>query len=849
MKKYRRLRPALRLLVAAALCSAGAALGMLGFATPAAPKGTTTAAVTRTSVPPTLARPEPAQLGMSGSFLTELQRLLSPSEWLASFGHKRALLRRSVTAPQSAAPRGGTLVPVVGEAVIPTVSLPVRDLPVANEFSPWVERPEELRLNNRGPQTPKNPLELDPVLQLAAPAAGTAMPPLGSSFEGMSMAQACGSCFPPDTNGAVGPNHYVQMVNSHFAIYSKTGAVVSPPKAINMLWSSTPNSTCATHNNGDPIVLYDQLADRWLLSQFTVQTGTENYAECIAISQTPDPTGAYWLYQFDESADTFHDYPHIGIWPDGYYMTTNLFPNDALLTSTGAGAWAFERPKMLLGQAARYVYFDETPLATQTYTPGGQLPTCLDGKNPPPAGMPNYIIEVNDANQPNTPPATGLHDEMHIWKFQVDWTNPANSTFGTGSSAPVAKPGFSGQFAGNAGQPNFKVTIADFVPTPCQIENGPNGCSPEKENPPQAPQYLDVLGDRLMHRVTYRNFGDHESLLVQHTVAAVADEAMGGTRNAVRWYEVRNVSMTPAVYQQGTFAPFDPANPLWRWMGSAAIDHSGNIAIGYSSSGPNQFPSLHYAGRLVGDPLNQLAQGEALMFAGLGNEIQTGVFPLRNRWGDYSALTVDPSDDCTFWYTNEYIAANNFILGVDWRTRIGSFRFPQCVAAAPVQLVSAASRKTHGGAGVFDIPLPQSGPRGVECRTGGANGDYTIVFTFATPITSCGTASAGTVHPGSSPNECAVDLTGVPNGQYFTVSLTNVFDNQTNSGNFTATMGVLLGDVTANGVVSNTDVSAIKTQVAAPVTAGNFRDDVNANGVISNTDVSLTKAQVGTTLP
>ncbi|MEY2547388.1 MAG: large repetitive protein [Verrucomicrobiota bacterium] len=780
------------------------------------------------------------------------QPLRASFDWMRSFNAGASERREIAMTAPAGVRRGswsrGSLSPFVSEAATAAVSLPVRDLP---SVSPYTissgQREEEGRLSNRSAPPPPGALEKDPVIQTSVE--GTAaMPSLGVSFEGITNAEGCGTCFPPDTVGAVGPNHYVQMTNSAFAIYSKTGALISAPKAINTLWSSVPNSTCATHNNGDPVVLYDQLADRWMLSQFTVQSGTENYAECIAISQTSDPTGAYWLYQFDESADTFHDYPHLAIWPDGYYMTTNQFSPNAVGFNDGAGAWAFERPKMILGQAARYVYFDETPLATQTYTPGGQLPTNLEGKNPPPTGSPNYFIEVDDENQPNTPPATGLHDGMHIWKFHVDWTTPANSTFGTGSTPPAPKPGFSGQFAGNAGQPNFNVAIADFVRSPCLLENGPNGCSPEKENPPQAPQYLDVLGDRLMHRVTYRNFGDHESLVVQHTVAAVADEAMGGTRNGIRWYEVRNMSGTPSVYQQGTFAPLDPANPLWRWMGSAAMDHVGNIAVGYSSSGPNQFPSLHYAGRLAGDPLNQLAQGEALLFAGLGNEIQVGVFPLRNRWGDYSALTVDPSDDCTFWYTNEYIAANDFILGVDWRTHIGSFKFPQCTVATPA-LLSVASRKTHGGAGTFDIPLPQSGTRGVECRSGGVNGDFTIVFTFQFPVVNCGTSPNGAVQPGLTPNECVVQMTGVPSGQYATASLNGVLDNHSNQGNVSATFGVLLGDTTGDGFVNSSDIAQTKSQSGQFVSISNVREDVSVDGNVNSTDIAQVKSKSGTALP
>ena len=220
--------------------------------------------------------------------------------------------------------------------------------------------------------------------------------------------------------------------------------------------------------------------------------------------------------------------------------------------------------------------------------------------------------------------------------------------------------------AGNAGQPNLIIPIADYVPVPCVDADGPN-CIPQKQIQAQPPEYLDVLGDRLMHRVTYRNFGDHESLVVSHTAQGPADQSGGVARAGVRWYELRNVSTTPTIYQQSTFAPLDPTSlngPLWRWMGSAAMDHSGDIAIGYSASGPNYFPSLHYAGRLAGDPLNELTQGEAVLFQGLGIEVAVPNYLQRNRWGDYSNLTVDPTDDCTFWYTNEYCPVNGPLDGI-----------------------------------------------------------------------------------------------------------------------------------------------------------------------------------------
>jgi hypothetical protein len=748
------------------------------------------------------------------------------------------------------------LVPFVSNAVTPAASLPFRNLPTANPFSAWVEQPEPRTPSNRFPHLPRNPQEADPVLQTTVPIMG--MPGVGTSFEGMNISEACGNCLPPDTNGAVGPNHYVQMVNSSIAVYDKTGATLMTPRPINGLWSVTPNSECFTHNNGDPVVLYDQLADRWMVSQFVVQASTENYAQCIAVSQTADPTGAYYLYEFDESADTFNDYPHLGVWPDGYYMSTNQFPNSTTGT-VAAGAWVFERPKMILGQSARYVFFDETPLAQNcaagncTYTPFGQLPSTLDGKVPPPGGAPNLFVETDDTNTPDAPPAASLHDEMHIWKFHVDWSNPANSSFGVGSSAPAPKPGFPGQYAGNAGQPNFILPIANYLASECQIENGPNDCTPQKLNPPQPAQYLDVLGDRLMHRFVYRNYGDHESLVVNQTVDTSPDPSTGVGRNGLRWYELRNMRTSPAVYQQGTFAPLqDPTNPLWRWMGSVAMDHSGNFAAGYSASGPNQFPSLFYAGRLASDPLGDLTQGEAVLFAGLGIEANTGIFPFRNRWGDYSAITVDPNDDCTFWYTNEYLAPNapTDILPVDWHTRIGSFKFPQCVSPTRVPIISAVSRKVHGTAGMFDVDLPLTGT-GIECRTGGPSGNHQLVVTFAVPVTFTGasTSCGSVMSTSTSANHVTINLTGVPNASRCAVILNGVTDGPSAPGDARVPANFLEGDTTANGAVNSSDISQTQSQSGQGVTSSNFREDVTVNGFINSSDIGVVQSRSGSALP
>ena len=459
-------------------------------------------------------------------------------------------------------------------------------------------------------------------------------------------ASSC-SCLPPDTEGEIGSTQYVQAVNTDFAVYSKTGAVLRTATPINQLWANT-NGECKIHNDGDPVVVYDQLANRWLISQFIAtpsgNAGDDQYGECIAVSTTSDATGSYYLYEFDFGTDVFFDYPKLGVWPDGYYMMANEFPTNSE-TSSGVGVFAFERSKMLQGQAARVVFFDES----QHNPTGGQyigmLPGDLDGSSLPPSGSPNWFAEVDDPSgvPPTTPGDTGF--DLRMWAFHVDWANPANSTFG------------------NNGAPNTTQPVAAFARPQCVYGYG--DCVPQKGGP----QGLDVLGDRLMFRLPYRNYGKYASLVLNHSVHIDSTGRIG-----IRWYEVRIPrGGTPSIYQQGTYAPDDTTtNRLWRWMGSIAEDKSGDIALGYSASGPNDYPSVRYTGRAAGDPLGQMTSAEQTAYTGTGPQTEA-----EGRWGDYSDMTVDPSDDCTFWYTQEYLATDAVVLGT-WRTRIVSFKFPGC---------------------------------------------------------------------------------------------------------------------------------------------------------------------------
>ncbi len=467
--------------------------------------------------------------------------------------------------------------------------------------------------------------------------------------------------FPPDTNGDVGPNYYVQTVNVQYQVWDKSGTSLLGPLNINTIWAGF-GGDCQTHNNGDPIVLYDHLADRWLVSQFAFNlfAGGQGH-QCIAISTSADPTDTWHRYDFQIGQDVLNDYPHFGVWPDAYYMSTNQF-DPGTFAWKGAGELAFERDEMLNGNPAQMIYFQSFPV-NQCF--GGMLPADLDGAAPS-AGTPNYFLEMDDDTF-DCP--SGSNDNIKIWEFHVDWTTPANSTFGL------------------AGQPNVLLDTAPFDSNLC---NYSGNCMKQ----PNTNTGLDPLSDRLMHRVQYRTFGSYATLVTSHTV-----DVNGADRGGIRWYELRkSPPLTEgsqwSFFQQGTWTP-DTDN---RFMPSAAMDSGGNIAVGYSVSSTTTFPSIRYAARLSTDPLNDLSQGETELIAGTGS--QTGVDGNgRGRWGDYSALTVDQTGgsqggtDCDFWYTTEYIQTTG---GATWRTRIGGFTF------APVQCGGGLLAVIH----LISRPLP-----------------------------------------------------------------------------------------------------------------------------------------------
>ena len=586
----------------------------------------------------------------------------------------------------TALPLTGQVGPIERSAVHQDVSLPLSDL-IKNQQGNAAQAPgqavREAEPARRIPLPPglKPADQADPVHQHTAALAPAALAPTsGLGFDGLgngSLGFTVNSA-PPDTNGAVGLTQYVQWVNSSFAIFNKsTGALISGPTPGNTLWSGF-GGGCQTNNDGDPIVLYDKQANRWVFAQFSVSTTP--FLQCVAVSTTSDATGAYNRYSFQYS--NFDDYPKMGVWSDAYYTTFNMFNGN---TFVGADLCAYNRTAMLNGQPATQVCFQ------QGSSVGGVLPSDLDGATLPPAGSPNYLLFFGTNN-------------LNLLKFHVDFTTPANSTV----TGPTAIP------------------VSAFTP----LCNG-GTCVPQSGTT----QQLDSLADRLMYRLAYRNLGTHESLVVNHSVAA-------GSGGGVRWYELQNPNGSVSVAQQSTFAP----DTKFRWMGSIAMDQAGDMAMGYSTSSSSSNPSIAFTGRLATDPSSTM-QSETVIVNGTGS--QTGNL---SRWGDYSAIQVDPSDDCTFWYTTEYIKTTG---SFNWNTRIANFKFPSCGGVADYSLSASPNSLTivQGNSGASTITVtPSNGFNGsVSLSASGLPAGVTASFnpasttsTSTLTLTASSTATTGT---------------------------------------------------------------------------------------------------------
>lgn len=440
-----------------------------------------------------------------------------------------------------------------------------------------------------------------------------------ANFQGLDF-NSFGSGFPPDTVGDVGPNHYVQAVNTAFGVYNKSGTRLLG-LSFNTLWSGVGTTLCNGSNRGDPTVIYDPQNNRWIVADFAF-TGTGTavpFYECLAVSQTSDPTGLYWLYAIrtdDASHPWFADYPKMGIWNDGLYMTANMFNSGSFQE---ARVWAFNLGDMYAGAPLRNVVIDMN--STSNFS---MLPSNFRG-TPPPAGRENIIIAESSTSF-----------AFNLYKFTPNYTSPASSTF-TGPTT-VSQGSYPLPTASNASAGNSLDT---------------------------------VQGDNMKMQAQYRNIAGVESLWVSHSAGIT------GGPNGIQWAQINVtggvINGTPV--QQQVYGNLS-GDGLNRWISSLAVDRQGNMMLGYSASAAGLNPSIRYNGRLAGDTANSLPQGEIVMQAGGGSLVGNCGAGACTRWGDYSAMSVDPSDDCTFWYTTIYYAAT----GLPWNTRIGAFKFPQCTS-------------------------------------------------------------------------------------------------------------------------------------------------------------------------
>jgi len=492
--------------------------------------------------------------------------------------------------------------PVVDKAVYFDVSPPLRDM--YRQAPGKVDKSRKVyvvpnRFNDDNQDASGIPFANDPVLQdlFGSILTDTTI----SNFNGI----GAGGSVPPDTYGEAGLDYYFQVVNTSYAVFSKTGSMIFGPIANSWVWLGMPNND----NSGDAVVLYDETADRWLFTQFSLPNYPSGpFFQMIAVSQTSDPTGSWYRYQYE--FPLMPDYPKFGVWQDGYYMSSNNFGTQG---GVNQGAYGYDRTAMLAGDP------DAVRIAFTIQAGGGfntMYPADCDGTLPP-AGTPNYFGFIKRSSP----------QYFGVYEFDADFANPTNSTFGGLLQLPVTP--FNSQLNGIPQLGTDKV--------------------------------LETLSDRLMYRVQYRRFDGYDAMVANHTVNA------GGGRAGVRWYEFRKTTGNWTVYQEGTYAPADGHS---RWMGSMAMDTAGSIALGYSISSSSIYPGIRYTGRLKTDPPGQMTIAEKTIINGGG--CQTGIWSGRSRWGDYSAMSVDPANPTTFWYSTEYYMTTS---SSNWSTRIGSFTF------------------------------------------------------------------------------------------------------------------------------------------------------------------------------
>ena len=674
---------------------------------------------------------------------------------------------------------------------------PIDPETVAKQFHPEPIYPEP-PTQSGGPAGP---------LQTTAGAQTSVPNPAGVSFDGVGvgLGNFSPSGNPPDVNGRVGATQYVQWNNTSFAVFNKTtGALEYGPASGNTLFQAL-GGLCASHNDGDPVVSYDILAGRWVLSQFLVAGPAGSYShQCFAVSTTSDATGEYYLYDFVTDPVNFVDYPHQGVWPDGYYMAAHVFtagPIEVPAAVPGAfiegRVYVFEREKMIRGLPARMV---SQELGRQV----GHLPSDLDSLTPPPVGEAAFMVGPNE----------GLTNITNTYRVKVTW-DPA---------------------------PTIALTRGEILEGLGNAACFGSGrmCVPQP-SPALAADYLDKISGRYMYRLAYRNQGTQaapdESLVVSGTSTGSVSVPVHG---AVEWFEFRNAgdsTAAPTLFQSGTYDP----DTNYRFMPSIAMDKDRNIALGYSKSSLTINPGIYVTGRLAGDPVNTMG-AETEMQAGLGVQLGGG-----NRWGDYTAMTLDPIDQCTFYYTNEYLKTNG---AFNWSTRIAGFKFPSCVSAANLYgTVTGTITSAETGAPISGVRVALSND---FAGASNANGVYTILVpagsytaTAADPARNCtaaSPASATVAPPGGGTVIQNFVMTGISKLEANGVTIDDSLGNANGIVNRAECVKVNLG-VKNNGCAKATAISAKLTTTTPGVTVVQ-PDSSYSDKAIDETGTNLTPFKI-----
>ena len=547
------------------------------------------------------------------------------------------------------------------------VSRPLREMATIADSARETEAEENEPAN---PQLPSWRIirsdDPDPVVQAAIQpgdasslsGAPFAAPTTGFNFLGVGVNGGS----PSDCNGSVGGNQFVETVNTRYQVWNLNRSTLVAtsalgPTNINTLWSGF-GGACETLNSGDPIVIFDKTAKRWLISQFTSSASAGVYYQCVAVSTTADATGTYARWAFAVPSGKFGDYPHISAWPNAaYFMMAHGFGGTFVALFA-----AMDRNKMVAGNATA------TWIVIQDPTEGGHMPADMDGFALPPTSAPGVFVSLHP-------------DGMYIYRMKPNFISPGATTKTLQAIVPVA---------------------------PSTAACGGGTCIPQ----PGTPNTLDAISDRLMFRAAYRNFIDHESLVVSHSV----DPSVSGVASGVRWYDIRlsgtadaTCPTYPCLYQQGTIA--DVANGRSRWMPSIAMDTAENILVGYTTSGKTAGSENHssrYTGRAKGDPPGTMTVPEATIITGTANNTA------HSRWGDYFSMSSDPADDCTFWFVSQYYATNN-----SWSTRIASAVFPAGTGAGQCPVTTCVTR-------------PPLQPSGLSATAPGDN-QITVSWTGITP--------------------------------------------------------------------------------------------------------------------